>query len=500
MTEQVFDKLAPVRWRQRVLLSLVAGVWGLLGSSIVVLILAATRWLGSEISVAASISVLVLGPILGLAAGLIWRRTWHDAAVAIDRSYQFKDRATTALEFLLKPHGTAYRALQLQDAIEHLGQVKAENVIPYRMPPALPYVAGVALLAVGLAILPLGNTPIQAALAEPDPAIVAEAQFAEEQVKELEKAAEQEKDPEIEKLVKELRAKIEEMKKPGVDVKEALAKLSEMQAGVQDQQAQFNTALAEQQLQSVGDAMSAAQELQAAAKALMEGKLEKAADELEKLTNPQLDRKELKAVTDKLAKSAEASSNSGNKKLSQATQELSEALKKCDGTCQSAAKKLAGECKKCAGRKKISDLLRQCQSCLSECKGNCQKNSMAKGNQKKKSNSPSSSFGLGTSLNDPGDRTDLNARKNEEKITGQQGDGESEIETSHDVEGKQEASRGYRDQYQKYRKMSDSVLDSEEIPLGHRQMIRKYFELIRPQNGEGIPEASNPEVTPDVHK
>jgi hypothetical protein len=29
--------------------------------------------------------------------------------------------------------------------------------------------------------------------------------------------------------------------------------------------------------------------------------------------------------------------------------------------------------------------------------------------------------------------------------------------------------------------MSDTVLDSKPIPLGHGQTIRRYFELIRPQ-------------------
>ena len=31
----------------------------------------------------------------------------------------------------------------------------------------------------------------------------------------------------------------------------------------------------------------------------------------------------------------------------------------------------------------------------------------------------------------------------------------------------------------------ERALDSEPIPLGHRQTIRRYFELIRPQNDEG---------------
>ena len=38
--------------------------------------------------------------------------------------------------------------------------------------------------------------------------------------------------------------------------------------------------------------------------------------------------------------------------------------------------------------------------------------------------------------------------------------------------------------YQKYRKMTEAALNSEPIPLGHRQTIRRYFELIRPQGDE----------------
>ncbi len=62
-------------------------------------------------------------------------------------------------------------------------------------------------------------------------------------------------DKELEKLVEELREKVEELKQPGVDVTEALAKLSEMQAAIAAQQAQYNVGLVDAQLQSLGDAM-----------------------------------------------------------------------------------------------------------------------------------------------------------------------------------------------------------------------------------------------------
>jgi hypothetical protein len=75
--------------------------------------------------------------------------------------------------------------------------------------------------------------------------------------------------------------------------------------------------------------------------------------------------------------------------------------------------------------------------------------------------------------------------KYESRITGRQSEeGEVEVETTHSPEGKQEAQRDYRATYDKYRKISEAVLDSEPIPLGHRQTIRRYFEAIRPSEAE----------------
>src|SRR5262245_54802475 len=116
MTEQVFQKLAPVRWRQRLRFACYTAVWGLLAASVVVLALAGVRLLGAETSIALSVGLLIAGPVIGAVIGACWQRTWHDAAIAVDSHYQFKDRATTALEFLTKPTDAVYRSLQLEDA------------------------------------------------------------------------------------------------------------------------------------------------------------------------------------------------------------------------------------------------------------------------------------------------------------------------------------------------------------------------------------------------
>src|SRR5262249_13110465 len=86
-----------------------------------------------------------------------------------------------------------------------------------------------------------------------------------------------------------------------------------------------------------------------------------------------------------------------------------------------------------------------------------------------------------TSGNVLGEKTKLLSQQNLMQLTGNPDDGPSETETTHSAEGRQQAGRSYRDVYQKYRRMSDAVLDSEPIPLGHRQTIRRYFALIHPQ-------------------
>ena len=70
-------------------------------------------------------------------------------------------------------------------------------------------------------------------------------------------------------------------------------------------------------------------------------------------------------------------------------------------------------------------------------------------------------------------------------IKGQESsEGDVDVETVQSSEQQQEAVREYRDKVEKYEQLSESVLESEPIPLGHRQTIRRYFELIRPESAQ----------------
>jgi hypothetical protein len=518
MENSVYGALAPVRRRQRLAFVLRAAALGLLAGAVAAGLVGLARWgvaaeagsLRGRLAVLSFLSdwasawlspaalvlaYLAAGPVLGALAGLCWRLGWHPAAAAVDLHYSLKDRAVTALDFARRPEHTDLQTLQIGDAVEHLRRVEPRAVVPVRAPRLLALAGLAAGVALVLGLWPVGTPQADAGPPEPLPQVVAEAERLRESLEDLEEAARQDENKELEKLVEELRQKLEEMKQPGIDEREALAKLSEMQAAVQAQQAQYNTALVDGKLQSLGTAMCAATPLEGAGKALQESKLEKAAQELEKLEDPQLNRKEARAVEEKLKQVAREMGEVGLGQLSGAVSDFAESLKGGKGKGKKATRVLAREVKNQARRKRVNDLLNAEVDRLQEGKNEIQANSMVKGKKPEKSTSPSSTFGMTTSGNVQGDMTKLLGQRNQVDITGTPGEGPSDVETTASPEARQQAQRGYREVYQKYRKMSDAVLDSEPIPLGHRQTIRRYFELIRPQNSEepaGKPEAGKP--------
>ena len=493
MTESLRSRLQPVQRRQvwqTIAVWVVGGL--LLGSAIGLgcgVARLATGW--AEGGWATTIALLA-GPVVGAVAALAWllpRPNWIAAARAVDRHYQLKDRTESALDFARKQvHAdkAAFAELQLADAMSHLSHVEPKAVAPYQAPRFLPGAIVAAAAAIVLALVPLKQDEASASPSKPDENIVAQAEEISDSIKELEKELSKDVDPELEKLLKELKEKAEELKEPGVDVKEALAKISEMQAAIQSAQSQASLEQVDQQLQEIGEAMASAKALEGAGQALAEGKYDKAMKELTDLGDIELERNEARNTAEKLKKAAKrAKGDAGDGSISDAANEMAEGIE--DGDAQKvkgAAKQLGEKAKGQARKKKINDLLNAELTSLCECKGNCQKNSTAKGKKKEKSNNPSQVYGMGESGNIDGDATNLAANLNKEHINGQAGEGVSEFETSSSSEGRQEAQRGYKDVYQKYKKMSDAVLESENIPLGHRQTIRKYFESIRPQQSE----------------
>jgi hypothetical protein len=375
--------------------------------------------------------------------------------------------------------------------VQHLQRVEAKQVVPFVLPSSFRWAVVTTALAVVLLCWPMSRSQVNAGPSQPLDAIVAEAEVIEEDLMELLEELPEDHDPEVDALVKELLAKAEEMKQPGVDVREALAKLSEMQSALQAVAAEFNVAATDEQLKAIGEALQSAEALSDAGKALQEGQYDKASEQLAKLDNPKLDRKESRAVADKLKKASENAAEKGMKKLSEAAKNAAEGLDKKDSSqTKEGLSKLSESAKKQAGSKKISQMLKQQSDKLGESKANCQGNSPDKGNQLARK--PSQKAGQGTNSNVQGDRTEFAAKRSEQKIQGQKGEqGDADTETLSTTEASEQSKRELKEVYQRYRKLSDAVLESEDIPLGHRQTIRRYFEAIRPGREDANSTPSN---------
>jgi hypothetical protein len=495
----IYAALGPLRARQQLLFALRCAAIGLVISAILGLVVGGVRLAaGMELSLIARLGLLAAGPCCGFLIGLLLQRSWHGAAAAVDRHYQLKDRTITALAFAHQPAPTDLQSLQFDDAMDHLRTVEPKAVAPLK-PPRSWALAFLAML--GAAVLlawPLTPPQAEAGPAPTPEYILGIASEQKDKLSILEKKlAETSEDLDDEKanedkkglkdLLEKLLEKIAELNEPNVDEREALAKLSEMQAEVQALANELNIAALEGQLSSLGTALTASTPFEGAGKALQDGKLEKAAKELEKVDEVKLTPKEAKALEEKLKQLAKQMGDAGQGSLGEAVGELADNLKGGKGKVGKATGRLARKINNAVKRRKINDLLLAEVEDLKDCKCNCQANGGARLRMPQKSDSPSSTWGRAISGNINGEKTKLASKRTDQQVTGTPGaEGDSDVETTATPEARQQASREYQEKYQKFKKESDAVLEGEPIPLGHRQMVKKYFELIRPSGTDPV--------------
>lgn len=430
----------------------------------------------------------VLAPVvIAGSVAIIKSTSMQLAARTIDNRCGLKDRTQTALQFLASTaDDSALRRLQVQDAEQHLQAVDPVMVAPIRAPKSWSW--GILTTVMTCVLSFFAGQPEQIhAATEINPVVSAQADRAAVGMEDLEKFQQAQHDPELEKVLKELARLLTELKTPGLAPKEALAKLSEMEAALQEMQQQVAEASVEAKLQEVGEALSLADSMAAAGQAMAKGEMEKAAEELSKLEMPELDRKTQKAIGEKLEQ-IQSSRNEGGQKqsLKESLKKVSEGMSSGDkNKFQDGMKSLAGECKKQGQKKKLSDLLKKQSQCLSECKSECENEVRSQAQSQAQSNRKGGEKAGKGSADVNGSKTAKQKTGNEMKLKGDDsGTGDSDIETEKGPEQEQEAVRQYRQNADKYEALNESVLESESIPLGQRQTIRRYFEMIRPSAAE----------------
>jgi hypothetical protein len=127
---------------------------------------------------------------------------------------------------------------------------------------------------------------------------------------------------------------------------------------------------------------------------------------------------------------------------------------------------------------RLAKLLSECQACKAGIAGVCK----SAGLTYAQSTSPSNSAGKATSASQLGELTSLDSALNLTRITGVQGEGASAIQTVASSAEGQQSSVSYKDAYVKYQKLSEDALTQEQIPLGYKFYVKRYFESIKPSN------------------
>lgn len=463
-----------------------------------------------------AITATLLGLVVGLIVALIRRPSLQRTARAIDDAGQLKDRVHSALQFSHEQPDD-FRLLQLTDALDTLAQHQIRRLLPWRWPSEGTWAgAAMATLVVALLLVPTPQ-PAGASPVGPPAAVLVEAHQLEDDLAILEQVAEETDSRELKELSKKLHKAVHEMLQESRTSEEAMVHLARMTSMVNAAAARFDPLLLEQSLKSLADGLRELEAFGPASELLKEGKLAEAAQAMNAMGEAiEAGRREMPRSGGLEQSRLTALAHQAG---SQRAGEISESLGRISSGIQSGSKseyrngvsRLAGTIGEYSRRISTASALRSQLMRLSERRENlsdkngycsaCKNGGPCKGGSctslKRDATSISNALANESSRRANADAsaqlygkaTGMSARRAPERITGMIGEGDSETETGHSPDAQQSAGAQYRNIYARYSKLSDAAMEEEAVPLAHRRMIKKYFELIHPDrvDAEAVP-------------
>ncbi|MDR2756525.1 MAG: hypothetical protein LBC20_12540 [Planctomycetaceae bacterium] len=440
--------------------------------------------------------ILFLGICVGMVTGIFLPMDSYESARLTDRYYHFKDRLLTATKLLMSSEPTLMERLQLDDAANYACRVEPKLVIPYRLPKYFLNTISVFSMSMMLGlILPFyfqSRSEVVFVTRLPEIAAVAET-LQNELVEEIAELAE--KNPEttqLKELSGELQKLVKQLDESSTDTKASLSTLSEMEEAIRMVLNEFRVETFDLSMKDVAEALSVSEATREMSRLLREEKYVQASEEFKRFdmeSMATMSKQERKAVGEQMRTTLENMDHRNQKKLHETTEKLTEGFEQNDGEkLREGTDEFSAECNRQALRKEISNSLEGKLTLLGLCKsesngsGGLSNNSNSGGDNTNKSELADKNWGTGAAGNPTsGEASQLDSQREQQKITGTLGQGESEYEKFHSGEAPQEKIvREQRESsFQEYHKMAETVLESEPIPLGQRQMIRRYFELIR---------------------
>lgn len=496
VSEEPLKFIQAVRIRMRIQRILLWFSHGLIAGGSICLFAAVHRLMGLSADLAVMLIVLGSACGAGVLFGLSQKPSLFDAAAMIDARCGLKDRTTTMLQFLTNGSNAPMHQLAVQDAAQHLAAFGAADVAPLGFPGHIRWSGSITVLAFVSLLIPVPDKAVAAVIGPSESYSAIAAQISDD-LTELDRMADTTDSEELHRLVAELRVRRQKLHDDDKDIRSALATLSDMQALMAQQHAEFNVEATETQLQTLAQAMSTAPPLKSASEALKNRDYDAAAEALNKVDDAKMDRAESRSSAEKLSELADVMKTQGLKRLQEPVSELADAIEEQDADKLSkASEDLAREVRRHAAAKAMALMLKNKSQSLSELKALSRSGSGSKSGQGQtvdqqktseqsqtasRSNKGSRNAGSEQAGDMDGAKTNLESQRQLARLGGLRGtEGESDYESVDSADGEGQVQRRAVQTFAKYRKLSEAVLESEPIPLGQRQTIRNYFESIRP--------------------
>lgn len=500
MREELLQLLRPIRRRLRIRHLYRAAFSGLLVGALLTLLHSVLSWQTGISETFPIVMVCIIPAAITAFAGLTTLPGWEQAAAAADRRYGFKDRVLTALK-LSETDGPALANLQIQDAVHRLEDIYPEDVVRLEAP-VLQGRACAALLVLSfvLLLLPLRSASSNVPATAPSYVGQNAVQQLQEEMAALDQMAEESESPELQVALEELRQAVARLDPQRTTARDALEAISQVQQRLKDLSREMNVAAVDRQLDHVADALAVTDAFRESAEALQRDALQKAADHLKDSQPAEIPPEQALAAAEKLADAAEKASEQDLPEWSDTLKQLSDAI--AAGQTPEIEQQALQLAEHLEAQQELRSLQRSLDArvdALDQKKkltlnSNSEGNGMAanatglnrkEGKSDRQSNSSSRKAGAKSTGNPLGEQTRLDATRQMARLQGKLNEtGVTDQETTIETESNETASRQAVEVYSDYQKLSEAVLESEPVPLGQKELIRRYFEQIRPASAD----------------
>lgn len=436
------------------------------------------------------LSLVGIAAVLALAFAWNWPLGPGRLSREIDHRFDLPDHVLSAHELGVE-EGKPWHTLQLADTAKQLAELDWMARWPISWPRLSRLFGGAVMV---LAILIVARfavySPVQ--IAATNSATNPAAATIEEIFKDWEKAAEKTEDPELKKLLAEIKPMRDQM--PKMSDRELMLSLSKLENKLQA----LREAAAKDSLEEASGELAAAfenvEDMGALAAALRRKDFEKASEisqkEAEKLAKSDAAPRgaDSAATQEQMEKATQKLEKSGHASAASALQQVKQAGQKNDGKgmgkgMEQLAKGFGNEAKRQSAASSLGVQLAQ----IGQGKGQIgQKPGEGQGQgqssmPKLSDRSGGREAGSETDPNRTKAATNLEGGRIAQNLTGAAGEGESQTENLKSDSPGGEAPRGERAaRFAQYEKLSQQAIADENLPLAYREAIRKYFEAIRP--------------------